>query len=316
MPRACSSSSSSASTASSPIAPISSTRPSPASTPTATASRATSSPPTLLDVQERYPQIRTVYLFGDFSICPTGSDAGGRTFCDDSTSLQPLDIRAPVTSDLINRNNTPWMAGMFWPYRRTILDNPVRAARSGGFEGMALSPDGTKLYPMLERPLDATGNQILIFEFDLFTQQYTSRRWTYPFDPRGTSIGAFVQFAPLQGVVIERDGTQGDLTGFKHIFRIVMPPTGGPVLKQDILNLNDIPDPAGISASTGLPGDVGLGPHFAFPFQTIESVLVLAPDLLAIANDNNYPFDFGRHVGVHTPADSELILVKLPTPLQ
>ena len=35
----------------------------------------------------------------------------------------------------------------------------------------------------------------------------------------------------------------------------------------------------------------------------------------AIANDNNYPFDFGRHVGVHTPADNELILVKLPAPL-
>jgi glycerophosphoryl diester phosphodiesterase len=94
-----------------------------------------------------------------------------------------------------------------------------------------------------------------------------------------------------------------------------MPPAGGPVLKQDILDLNDIPDPSGISTGTGLPGDVGLGPHFAFPFQTIESVLVLAPDILAVANDNNYPFDTGRHVGVHTPADNELILVKLPTPL-
>src|SRR5258707_15776631 len=27
---------------------------------------------TLLQVQERFPYIRTVYLFGDFSICPTG----------------------------------------------------------------------------------------------------------------------------------------------------------------------------------------------------------------------------------------------------
>jgi glycerophosphoryl diester phosphodiesterase len=271
---------------------------------------------TLLDVQERYPQIRTVYLFGDFSICPTGRDAGGRTFCDDSTNFQPLDITAPATEDLFNHNNTPWMAGMFWPYRRTVLDFPVRAARSGGFEGMALSPDGTKLYPMLEKPLDGVGNQILIFEFDLFTQQYTSRHWTYAFEPRGISIGEFVQFAPLQGVVIERDGTQGDLAGFKKIFRIVMPPAGGPVLKQEIVDLNNIADPSGISAGTGLSGDVGLGARFAFPFQTIESVLVLAPDVLAVANDNNYPFDFGRHVGVHTPADNELILVKLAAPLQ
>jgi len=270
---------------------------------------------TLLDVQERYPQIRTVYLFGDFSTCPTGKDAGGRTFCDDSTNFQPLDIKGPVTEDLFNHNNTPWMAGMFWPYRRTVLDFAARAARSGGFEGMALSPDGTKLYPMLERPLDGTGNQILIFEFDLVTQAYTSRHWTYAYEPRGASIGEFVQFAPLQGVVIERDGTQGDLNGFKRIFRIVMPAAGGPVLKQEILDLNNIPDPAGISAGTGLPGDVGLGARFAFPFQTIESVLVVAPDILAVANDNNYPFDTGRHVGVHTPADNELILVKLPAPL-
>src|SRR4029078_4835975 len=49
----------------------------------------------LLDVQERYPQIRTVYLFGDFSICPTGRDGGRRTFRDDSTKLPRLDHTAP-----------------------------------------------------------------------------------------------------------------------------------------------------------------------------------------------------------------------------
>ena len=270
---------------------------------------------TLLDVQERFPQIRTVYLFGDFSICPTGSDAGGRTFCDDSTNFQPLDITQPITEDLVNRNNTPWMAGMFWPYRRTVLDFKVRAARSGGFEGMALSPDGTKLYPMLEKPLDATGNQILISEFDLFTQSYTSRHWTYAFESRGISIGEFVQYAALKGVVIERDGSQGDVTGFKRIFQITMPAAGGAVVKREVLDLNNIPDPSGISAGTGLPGDVGLGARFAFPFQTIESVLVVAPDVLAVANENNYAFDTGRHVGIRTPADNELILVKLAAPL-
>lgn len=270
---------------------------------------------TLLDVQVRYPQIRTVYLFGDFSTCPTGLDGGGRTFCDDSTNFQPLDITAPVTEDLVNKNNTPWMAGMYWPYRRTLLDFATRARASGGFEGMALSPDGTKLYPLLEKPLDGIGNQILMSEFDLLTQSYTNKHWTYQFEPRGISIGEFVQYAPGKGVVIERDGTQGDIKGFKRIFQITMPAAGGPVVKQEVLDLNNIPDPMGISAGTGLPGDVGLGPVFAFPFQTIESVLVMAPDTLAVANDNNYPFDTGRHVGVRTPADNEMILVKLAAPL-
>jgi hypothetical protein len=40
--------------------------------------------------------------------------------------------------------------------------------RSGGFEGMAISPDGKYLYPLLEKPLlnDATG-QLLISQFDI-----------------------------------------------------------------------------------------------------------------------------------------------------
>jgi len=115
--------------------------------------------------------------------------------------------------------------------------------------------------------------------------------------------------------VIERDGTQGDVTGFKRIFQITMPAAGGPVVKTEVLDLNSIPDPSGISTGTGLTGDVGLGAKFAFPFQTIESVLVMAPDILAVANDNNYPFDTGRHVSVRTAADNEVILVKLAAPL-
>jgi glycerophosphoryl diester phosphodiesterase len=270
---------------------------------------------TLLDVQERFPEIRTVWLFGDFSICPTGSDAGGRTYCDDGTNFQPSDITRPVTEELSDTNNTPWMAGMYWPYRRTLLDFKVRAVRSGGFEGMALSPDGTKLLPMLERPLDNTGNKILVSEFDLFTQQYTDKRWFYAYEPRGTNIGEFIQYAPNKGIVIERDGTQGDVTGFKRLFQIDMPAAGGDVVKHQVVDLNAIPDPSGISAGTGLPGDVGLGSTFAFPFSTIESVLVLAPNLIAVTNDNNYPFDFGRHVNPRVPADNEFILIKLANPL-
>ena len=47
---------------------------------------------------------------------------------DDGTNLQDED-----------GENTPWLAGMFWPYRSTALSNPFRAQRSGGFEGMALT---------------------------------------------------------------------------------------------------------------------------------------------------------------------------------
>jgi len=69
------------------------------------------------------------------------------------------------------------------------------------------------------------------------------------------------------------------------------------------------------TAGTGLPGDVGLGNPFAFPFQTIESVLVMSPDTIAIINDNNYPFSVGRHVGAKLSDDNEFIFVKLPKKL-
>jgi glycerophosphoryl diester phosphodiesterase len=59
---------------------------------------------------------------------------------------------------------------------------------------------------------------------------------------------------------------------------------------------------------------VGLGDPFAFPFQTIESLLVQDRRTLVIANDNNFPFSSGRRAGA--PDDNELISVRLPRPLR
>ena len=171
---------------------------------------------TLFLAQVDYPLIRKVVLFGDFGMCqnPGSSDAAaGRTYCDDSTNLQPLDITKPVTEASNDGNNTPWLGGLYWPYRRTTLDFKVRAQTSGGLEGMAISPDGTKLYPLLEKPLDGVGNVIIASEFDIPTKSFTGKRFTYQFD-KGTSIGEFVLFAEDKGLIIERDGSQGDLTGF------------------------------------------------------------------------------------------------------
>lgn len=273
---------------------------------------------TLLQAQVDYPLIRKVVLLGDFSICPNAGSAdaaAGTTYCDDGTNLQPLDIQKPVTETLADKNNTPWLGGLFWPYRRTALDFKVRAQSSGGFEGMAISPDGSKLYPLLEKPLDGVGNVIVASEFDIASKTFTGKRFTYQFESKGVSIGEFVLFSENKGLIIERDNTQGDLTGLKHVYQVKLPKNGGAMQKTLVLDMMKIPDPSGISAGTGLPGDVGLGNPFAFPFQTIESVLVMTPDTLAIINDNNYPFSIGRHVGAKLSDDNEMIFVKLPKKL-
>jgi glycerophosphoryl diester phosphodiesterase len=272
---------------------------------------------TLFLAQVDYPQIQKVVLLGDFSECPNPSSAdaiNGRTYCDDSTNLQPLDVFAPVTESLTDKNNSPWLGELYWPYRRTTLDFRTRTLTSGGIEGMAISPDGTKLYPLLEKPLDGVGNQIIASEFDITTHHFTGKRFTYQYDG-GSAIGEFILFSPNQGLVIERDGSQGDLKGFKRIYKVTLPVGGGAMKKELVLDLIAIPDPSGLSLGGGLPDDVGLGNPFAFPYTTIESVLLISPDTLAIVNDNNYPFSIGRHLGAKAPDDNDFIFVKLESAL-
>jgi glycerophosphoryl diester phosphodiesterase len=257
---------------------------------------------TLLEVQKRFPEIRTIYLFGDFPIFDDPSLPGS----DDGTNLQDEKGR-----------NTPWLAGLFWPYRVTALDNPFRSQTSGGFEGMALSRDGKKLLPLLERPLTGgEANTLLIHEFDLARRKYTGGRYKYRLDSRGTNIGDFIMFTQRNGLVIERDGTQGNLNGFKAIYQIGLPQQFGEAVEKTLLvDLLKINDPFRISG-TGLPGDVGLGEIFAFPFTTIEDVLVMDPWHIGVLNDNNFPFSVGRHVGAGRPDDNEFIIIRLERPLK
>ena len=257
---------------------------------------------TLLVVQEQFPQIRTVYLFGDFPKFDDPAIAGS----DDGTNMQPQAGAGP---------NTPWMAGMFWPYRSTKLTQPFRAQTSGGFEGMALTPDKHRLLPLLEKPLAGDDQRtILMHEFDLASSSYTGNRFKYQFDPRGVSIGDFILTDEEHGLIIERDNTQGDLNGFKAVYKITLGAPGTFVNKELAVDLLRISDPHRIS-EPGQSGDVGIGRNFAFPFTTIEDVLFFDQKHIGILNDNNFPFSVGRHVGSGQPDDEEFIIIKLDRPL-
>ncbi len=250
---------------------------------------------TLLIVQEQYPDIQTVYLFGDF---PKVGDVS------DGTNLQDE-----------NGENTPWLAGLYWPYRSTALNNPFRAQGSGGFEGMALDPWHHRLLPLLEKPLvGGEPNTLLIHEFDLAQKKYTGTRYQYILNERGTAIGDFIMFSPERGLIIERDGSQGMLDGFKRVYEVEITQAGQPLNKRVAVDLLAINDPKEIS-EPGLPGDMGIGKNFAFPFVTIESVVVFDEKEIGILNDNNYPFSIGRHVGAGLPDDNEFIIIQLGQPL-
>ncbi len=90
--------------------------------------------------------------------------------------------------------------------------------RSGGYEGLAMSKDGTKLYGMLEGPLfkdDGTVEKagdltaLRIIEFDIASKAWTGRSWLYPLSDGGEAIGDFNMLDETTALVIERDNGAG-----------------------------------------------------------------------------------------------------------
>lgn len=89
--------------------------------------------------------------------------------------------------------------------------------QSGGFEGMAISPDGQFLYPLIEKPIKSireTERQLLISQFDV-KKAYTGKYYWFQLDSKATNIGDFQLFNDKEGIIIERDATQNNLGGYK-----------------------------------------------------------------------------------------------------
>lgn len=202
-----------------------------------------------------------------------------------------------------------------------LADNDARLAAanlrgSRGFEGMAISPDGTTLYPMLEGALidDTTNTRLLIQAFDIESQSYTGDYYFYPLSNAAHAIGELTAINETEFLVIERDNLQGEAAAFKRVYRVDFNDVGedGVTLNKTLVaDLLAIYDVGGLTSAE--EGAVGLGPVFKFPFQTIESVYPIDANTLLLVDDNNYPFSNGRRPG--TPDDNEFILISLPEAL-
>jgi len=193
-------------------------------------------------------------------------------------------------------------------------DNPLlmgapNLPSSKGFEGMALSPSGRFLYPMLEGALttDPDQRRLIINQFDVKARRYTGRQWFYRLDVVGFSIGDLTAVNERAFLVIERDQGQGAAAQFKKVFLVDLDhvDAAGFLVKHEVADLLRLADPDDI-------GGTGTG-VFTFPFVTIESVVPLDRRTIGILNDNNYPFSSGRTPG--EPDDNEFILIRLDAPL-
>ena len=215
-------------------------------------------------------------------------------------------------------------------------------AQSRGLESMAIDPARKHLYPMFEGAVGVDNPQDLrVLELDLRTHRFTgdSRRLrlempgakvnlstltlvggtpaypgtTPPTGTGGESAAELTAVNSHQFLVVERDSNGDGLAAprFKKVFLLDASGVGngGYLDKQLLVDLMAIPDPAKIG---------GDGDFFRFPFNTIESVHVVSPHTILVANDNNYPFSNARsrsrtneRTGPLAPDDNEFILVNL-----
>jgi hypothetical protein len=207
-----------------------------------------------------------------------------------------------------------------------------QARRSKGYEGMAASSDGTKLYPLLEGALwdEATKSYetvndkqyLRIVEFDVKTNKFTGRHWKYVLEANSHAIGDFNMIDANTGLIIERDNGEGtedkacpagqrrtdcfhDLAKFKRIYKVELNDAnvGQPVRKMGFIDLMKIQDPQKKSKKP-LNGDV-----LTFPFFTIENVDIVDARHIIVGNDNNLPFSSSRDP--NKADDNELVLLEV-----
>jgi hypothetical protein len=226
---------------------------------------------------------------------------------------------------------------------RARAERPTLAT-SRGFEGLAISPDGSTLYALLEGAVAGDDPRDLrIYVYDIAQGKLAAAFFTVRLDgpsqtvdlasltdasgarvypgatapPSGPlAIGELKAVNDHQLLLIERDNLGDDEAPprVKKIFLLTLPSTReGAVAKTQVVDLMAIPDPS------GLGGEMNF---FRLPFYTIESVHVADERTLLVASDNNFPFSSGRsrsrsldRKGPLAADDTEIILVRLGTPL-
>jgi hypothetical protein len=198
------------------------------------------------------------------------------------------------------------LPGVMSPQNPYLGKRHANLDRSGGFEGMAMNQERTRLYPMLEKPLKNKPVTLLgIYAFDLETESWIQETPValYPLDSPEHRIGDICNITGDMFIVIERDRKQGREAEFKRLFRIDFNnrDANGILQKQLILDLLQIPDPHSVAGSN---------PVFTFPFETIEGIVCIDTRTILFCNDNNYPFSVGRHVNQGAPDDTEFVMIR------
>jgi hypothetical protein len=235
------------------------------------------------------------------------------------TMLDGQALRSPDHPGLVQ----PAAAGRDW-----------RVPRTGGYEGMAVTPDGTRLWAMLEKPILTAEGQpegafLRVLAFDTAAGRWTGESVRYRLEPGATAIGDFNMIDATRALVIERDDGEGDPSlacaapnqprpdcfpnpaRFKRVTLIDLAQRDaeGFVRKLGHIDLMNLADPEGLgrirtAANPPLQG------RYTVPFFTIENVMRIDDTHIMVAVDNNLPFSSGRELD--RAADNEFFLIRVP----
>jgi hypothetical protein len=162
--------------------------------------------------------------------------------------------------------------------------------RSRGFEAMALSSDGRRLYPILEGAVAGDDPRARrLYEFDIARHAYTPGHRVYTVADAKDLVADADTIDAKRLAVLERDDFEGKKARVKQIVVADLPAGHSGTLKREAVaaDLLDLADPDDVSAP-GHPGDLGIGEHFAMPYTNIESLLLLGGDRAAVVNDTNF----------------------------
>ncbi|KQU75348.1 glycerophosphodiester phosphodiesterase [Aminobacter sp. DSM 101952] len=218
------------------------------------------------------------------------------------------------------------------PGNPTARNPTFNLKRSGGYEGLAMSKDGARLYGLLEGPRYMADGSVetvdgktalRVIEFDAARKEWTGRSWLYPLADGGEAIGDFNMISETEALVIERDNGAGTANKactdandpkpdcfarpakVKRIYKIEMTDdnVGKAVRKVGYIDLMKIADPDNKKRQGGGEG------FYDMPFVTIENVDLVDDSHIVVGNDNNLPFSAGR--SLVKADDNEFVLLEV-----
>jgi hypothetical protein len=210
--------------------------------------------------------------------------------------IDPESFRRDRTGDL-------WFGDEFGPYllhtdrTGTVLEAPIplpdvrspdapaganaNLPRSRGFEAMAMSPDRTRLYPILEGAVEGDDPRARrVYTFDIPSRAYEPGHRVYTVDDAEHLVAYAAAIDAKRLAVLERDDFEGSKARTKEIVVADLPAGSSGTLKREAVaaNLLDLADPDELS------GDK----RFTMPYTNIESLVLLGDGRAAVVNDTNF----------------------------